>query len=214
MVSFKRVILFLLLSLLCFELAAQRKYSAKGQDYTCVVMQKKNYIGGVGLRMGDAMGGTLKFYFLKRFAAEFIVGHARGGINGKFHERTFRESFSETDISYAGHEVLYSYGFHSRLMMHNLIPRGFSGLDWYFGFGAQMRMVNGKYDYFSRTVEPKLERKKIKTINFGPEAILGVDFAFPRSPFSSFGELGIFVNINDSHQFLLPQGGLGLRYNF
>ncbi|MDQ3394223.1 MAG: hypothetical protein M3512_08960 [Bacteroidota bacterium] len=177
-------------------------------------MQKKKYIGGLGLRMGDAMGATLKMYFLKRFAAEVVAGYAFGGINGKFHERVFKENILDTDITYAGHEVQYSYGFHSRLMMHNMIPKGISGLDWYFGFGAQMRMVEGKYDYFTKSADSKLKRTIIKTVDLGPEAILGVEFAFPRSPISSFGELGLFANLKSPRQFLLPQGGLGVRYNF
>lgn len=214
MLSSKSIIIYLFLWFLALETAAQKKYTAKDQDYTCVVMQKKNYIGGIGIRMGDAMGGTLKVYFLKRFAAEIVAGKAFGGINGQFHEKTFRENVPVPEINYAGHEVLYSYGFHGRLMMHNLIPRGFSGLDWYFGIGAQMRMVEGRYDYFAKTVDSKLERMNIKTVDMGPEAILGVEFAFPGSPLSSFGELGLFVNLNDSRQFLLPQGGLGIRFNF
>jgi hypothetical protein len=193
---------------------AQRRYNAKEQDYTCVVMQKKNYLGGLGIRAGDPMGATLKMYFLKRYAVEAVAGYAMAGINGKFHEKAFRDAVPQTDITYAGHEVVMFYGFNSRILMHSSIPGGMRGLDWYFGIGAQTRIIEGKHDYFTRSEFPKLERISIRNIDLGPEAILGVEFAFPRSPFSSFGEVSLFAKVNEPQFFILPQGGVGIRYNF
>ncbi len=211
---FKYILFGLLLALLIGPAVAQRSMNSKNQDYTCVVMQKKKFIGGIGVRAGDPMGGTVKLYFLKRFAIEAVGGRAMGGINGEFHEELFTASMGTTPFKYAGHEVTSALAFQGRLVMHSLIPRGISGLDWYFGFGAQMRILEGTYDYFTREEEPKLERKKITTTDLGPEAILGVEFAFPKSPFSSFGEVSLFAKVNESRKFLMPQGGVGIRYNF
>ena len=210
-----RLILFLLFLLfISDQLSAQHKYTAKNQDYTCVVMQKKNYIGGFGARAGDPMGATMKFYFLKRFGAEAVAGYAMGGINGKFHERTFKQKVEQNNMFYTGHEVLSSLGFQTRVVMHHMIPKGVKGLDWYFGIGMQMRIIDAKYTYFQKTTETKLARTEVRTVDMGPEAMVGAEFAFPRSPFSSFGEVSLFAKVNDDHQFVLPQGGLGLRYNF
>ncbi|CAN5121908.1 hypothetical protein BH23BAC1_BH23BAC1_14610 [soil metagenome] len=209
-----RIIFCFLFFIYSEKVFAQHKYSSKNQDYTCVVMQKKNYIGGLGARAGDPMGATLKMYFLKRFGAEAIAGYAMGGINGKFHERTFRQNIDLDNIFYTGHEVISSYGFQSRVVMHHIIPKGVKGLDWYFGVGMQMRIIDAKYTYFQKVTETKLVHTKIKTTDVGPEVMVGSEFAFPKSPFSSFGEVSLFAKVNDEHQFVLPQGGLGIRYNF
>lgn len=196
------------------QVLAQKKYSSNNQDYTCVVMQKKNYVGGIGFRAGDPLGATMKVYFLKRFAAEAIAGFAMGGINGKFHEKTFWRNNNPEEVQYLGHEIVYSYGFHARLLMHSQISRGPKGMDWYWGVGAQMRLIEAKYDYFIKTDKSKLQRNIILTKDLGPELVAGVEFAFPRSPFSAFGEVSLFAKVNESRKFVLPQGGLGIRLNF
>lgn len=214
MYTYRYIFLCAIVFCLTANAGAQRRYTAKNQDYTCVVMQKKNYTGGIGLRVGDPLGLTVKFYLLKRFAAEISAGNAMGGINGNFHEEVFSENIGVDGHKSAGHQVLSAYSVQARVLMHSFLPKGVEGMDWYFGFGAQMRIIDARYDYFTSDESPQLVRNEIKTIDLGPEVIIGVEFAFPHMPFSCFGEVSLFAKVNEERTFIMPQGGLGLRYNF
>lgn len=213
--------------LLLLSIAAYAQNGLNG-TYTCVVMQEKKYIGGIGLKVGAPMAVTYKMYFLKRFAFEVAAGLSNTSVS----EQQIVDNFlEETKMEYEGREIAdFGYFMHSvegvyaaqaRMMMHNPIPRalssrGFENLDWYIGIGAVMRIIDVKYLY---EYKPDPNRSDIKSFNqrlleYGPEVMLGFEYAFKEIPLAAFAEMGAFIRVNNKEDFHAIQGGLGVRYNF
>ena len=213
--------------LLLISVAAHAQNGLNG-TYTCVVMQEKKYIGGIGIKVGAPMALTYKMYFLKRFAFEVAAGLSNTSVS----EQQIVDNFlEETKMEYGGREISdFGYFMHNiegvyaaqaRVMMHNPIPRafssrGFENLDWYVGIGAVVRVIDVKYLY-----EYKLDpnRNDIKSFNqrlveLGPEVMLGFEYAFKEVPLAAFAEMGTFIRVNNKDDFHAIQGGLGVRYNF
>lgn len=218
---------FLSLILLLLSVAAYAQNGLNG-TYTCVVMQEKKYIGGIGLKVGAPMAVTYKMYFLKRFAFEVAAGISNTSVS----EQQIVDNFlEETKMEYEGREIKdFGYFMHSvegvyaaqaRMMMHNPIPRalssrGFENLDWYIGIGAVIRIIDVKYLY---EYKPDPNRSDIKSFNqrlleYGPEVMLGFEYAFKEIPLAAFAEMGAFIRVNNKDDFHAIQGGLGVRYNF
>ncbi len=195
--------------------------------YTCVVMQEKNYIGGLGIKVGAPMGITYKMYFLKRFAFEMAGGFSNTSIADDYIEQKYDEilltKFSTPEsqnYTYFIHSIEGSYAGQARLMMHLPIPRGLSGrgfenLDWYIGVGAEIRVIDIKYLYeFKQGFSEELRNFRHRLIEYGPEWMFGFEYAFRDMPLSAFAEMGMFFRINESEPFNAVQGGLGARFNF
>lgn len=188
--------------------------------YTCVVAQKKKHIGGVGLKMGAPMGITYKQYFLKRFGFEIAGGLANSNLSDTDVEERFNEMPEYSEFTYALHEVRSGYAAQARVVMHNPIPRfltrrGFVGLDWYIGAGAEFRIIQIEYLY-KVEISPTsndFQNADYTSKDIGPEWMLGIEYAFSEIPFSAFAEMGMFFKVNGKQSHSL-QGGLGARFNF
>lgn len=197
--------------------------------YTCVVMQEKNYLGGVGLKVGAPIGLTYKMYFLKRFAFEVAGGFSNTSTSEDYIKDKFNQAlkahFDDPDkfaaYDYSIHSLEGSYAGQVRLMMHLPIPRGLSGrgfenLDWYVGIGAEIRVIDIKYlyKYQKGTHSEDIESFRHRLVELGPEWMLGFEYAFKDIPLSAFAEMGMFIRINEKTPFSAVQGGLGVRLNF
>ena len=219
-----RFLLVLGLSLLSTVALAQNGLNS---TYTCVVMQEKNYIGGLGIKLGAPIGITYKMYFLKRFAFEAAGGFSNTSIADDYIKQKYNEilptKFSTPEsenYAYFIHSIEGSYAGQARLMIHLPIPRGLSGrgfenLDWYIGVGAEIRMIDIKYLYeFKEGFSEEVRSFRHRLIEYGPEWMFGFEYAFRDVPLSAFAEMGMFFRINESEPFNAIQGGLGVRFNF
>lgn len=205
-------------------------YSQNGLNgtYTCVVMQEKKYIGGIGVKVGAPMALTYKMYFLKRFAFEVAGGISNTAVSDEeiianFHRETATgyEGIAKEDFGYFMHSVEGIYAGQARFMMHNPIPRflssrGFENLDWYIGLGAVVRVINVKYLYEYQLDENRNDVKSFKDelLEYGPEWMFGFEYAFKEIPLAAFAEMGMFIRVNEKEPFHAIQGGLGVRYVF
>lgn len=215
------------LILILISIAAHAQNGLNG-TYTCVVMQEKKYIGGIGVKVGAPMALTYKMYFLKRFAFEVAAGISNTSVSEQqivdnFLEETKMEhlGLEIADFGYFMHSIEGVYAAQARFMMHNPIPRalssrGFENLDWYVGVGAVMRVIDVKYLYEYRLDPNRTDIKSFnqRLVELGPEVMLGFEYAFKEVPLAVFAEMGTFIRINNKDDFHAIQGGLGLRYNF
>lgn len=213
-----KLLLVLMLCLIFSGIA--RGQNGLNSDYTCVVAQKKNYIGGVGIKLGAPFGITYKQYFLKRFGFEVAGGWANTNLSDDDVIKNFKTMPAYQEYKYALHEVQYGYSAQARVVMHNPFPRfltrrGFAGLDWYIGVGAELRILKINYIY---KVPVSPTEDDFKTVSYtskdmGPEWMLGIEYAFSEIPFSAFAEMGMFFKVNGTPSNNI-QGGLGARFNF
>jgi hypothetical protein len=93
-----------------------------------------------------------------------------------------------------------------------------AGLDWYYGFGAQLRMQRFRYDY-----RYKLEGNNewyvvydadVVETDLGLDGVLGVEYKFPDAPVALFMDGTLFMEIIDDPFLFRPQFGIGARYMF
>lgn len=197
-------------------------YSQNGlnSNYTCVVAQERNYFGGVGFKMGAPFGITYKQYFLKRFGFEIAGGWANTNLSDDDIVANFESMPEYREYNYALHEVQSGYSVQARVVMHSPLPRfltgrGFAGLDWYFGAGAEFRILQINYVYKVPVspIEDDFKKFDYTSKDIGPEWMVGIEYAFSEIPLSAFAEMGMFFKVNGrvSHNL---QGGLGARFNF
>jgi hypothetical protein len=165
--------------------------------------QANNKNLGLGIRLGDPAGITLKKYN-KGSAFEIILGRSQvWGWRGYYNRR---------------YKHLDDWRFRNRfpisLQLHYLIQKPIAdvpGLDWYVGFGGQLRYSNYYVVYKSgrNTIE-----ERYTDIDLGVDILGGIEYTFKDAPISMFFDINLFVEILDNPMMIWPQAGFGVRFNF
>ncbi len=136
--------------------------------------QDKNW--GIGIRLGDPTGISAKKYLGASNGLELALG---GNIEGR------------------GLQFLVHYLFHFPI---NNAP----GLDWYYGFGAQIE--DDHRDDHDRGRDDETE--------FGADGVLGLEYTFASGRLSAYVDGILFVELIDDPFDLELDAGIGLRFNF
>lgn len=173
---------------------------------------------GIGLRLGDPLGLTAKKYLPGGKALEFNIG--RSGYNGF----DYRDDFYDRD-KYSDFDLLdYDQGNSVSIQAHYLFQKDFpnaKGLQWYWGIGPQIRFKTYEYyyrfrDYYGPNPGDYVwdyDRDKVTNIDFGADAVIGLEYHIPNAPFSAFGDVNILLEFFDDPFAFFGQGGVGIRYN-
>lgn len=179
---------------------------------------------GIGLRLGDPTGITVKRYLGDR-AFEFSLGRTNF-FNGNYYNNYFNDwyrdqNFNYTDIQYLSVTDIQPIGMQFHYLIHKNIPNiggeSVKGLDWYYGFGGQIRTVSYKYDYRYRVAGDNnwyIARDKVNEIDLGADGVIGLEYTFPDVPVSVFADAVLFMEILDNPFSFWFQGGIGGRYRF
>ena len=166
---------------------------------------------GLGLRLGDPLGLTLKKYFGGNKAFEFSVGRTynesaydrdRFFRYGKWNKKGLFESdyyFSKTN----------SLAFQLHYLVHNEI-RPLPGLRWYWGFGAQLRTTTYYY-YFKYSYA---QDERYTGLSSGADGVIGLEYSFKNAPFSIFLDANLYLEAVPAPFAIDGHGGIGARFNF
>jgi hypothetical protein len=166
---------------------------------------------GLGLRLGDPTGITLKKYFGGNKAIEFNVGRT---YNFQTYDRdrfyrygTWNKKGYIVDDTYFRRSRSLAFQLH--YLVHKDI-RLLPGLRWYIGFGGQVRTTTYYYYYrYAYTDDERYTR-----VNVGLDGIIGLEYTFKDVPISVFLDANIYLEVVDDPFALDGQGGIGARYNF
>jgi uncharacterized protein YgiM (DUF1202 family) len=174
---------------------------------------------GIGLRMGDPSGISIKKYN-GNTAWEFNIGHT--AYWGRY---TYREAFynykpykNYRDIDIESYRTTRALGIQARhLWQKDLNIDGLSGLQWYYGLGGQLKHIAVVYrfdyeDEYGRDWNDVYDTANF--INLGVDGIIGLEYTFSELPLSIFTDINLFLEVFSNPFFLHTQGGLGIRYNF
>ncbi len=180
----------------------------------------------VGVRLGDPSGISLKKYLggKKTYegfnAVEVSFGrayvfHGLEAYNKKFAawQNTKDEQCDEYDQ--VRHESTTPLG----LQVHYLVQENLSqigmekikGLDWYYGFGGQIRSQSILYTYRCKKDALKYT-EKVSDIDLGADGVIGLEYAFDGAPISIYADLTLFMEIVDDPFIFWFQSGIGVRY--
>lgn len=180
---------------------------------------------GLGLRLGEPAAISAKKYMGSN-ALEINVGTARW-FNGYSYGNGFtdwynKQSFNYTDFQYLDYKssapltVQVHYLFHRDIT--KLGDESISGLDWYYGFGGQMRYNSYRYDYRYKVIGDPNWRyangNRVTDIDLGLDGVIGLEYTFDDIPVSVFIDATLFLELVDDPLNPWFQGGLGARYNF
>jgi hypothetical protein len=179
---------------------------------------------GVGLRLGDPTGLTVKKY-LGRNALEFNVGRTYMFSGGaRYYDRRFDDWYDDWYRDYP-HYKDFQYTGYSRsapisFQLHYLFQKDIKEVDnlqWYWGLGAQLRIQKYNYKYRYKLdggPEWYYAQEGVTDLDVGVDGVLGVEYRIPSIPVSVFADVDLFMEVADNPFAFWFQGGLGARYNF
>lgn len=166
---------------------------------------------GVGLRLGDPMGISVKKY-LGDNALEISFGstvHYRGYDYNYFYNHDNR--YKNKNIYSVGYSRDYSIGIQVHYLLHQDLDVNIKGdLDWYFGVGGQFRLHKGTLHYWENGL---YYEDPLSDYDIGPDGTIGMEYTFDGAPLSVFIDATVFLEIINRVDFH-PQAAIGVRYNF
>lgn len=174
----------------------------------------QSYQWGVGLRVGDPSGITVK-RFLGNHAWEFNLGQTH--VWGYDAFREFENDYD--DYRYLDSRFKSAVSLQLRYLTFKPIQiEGRDKLSWYYGIGGQLRSVSVDYRYRywvgPRNNDWRERWESVNDVDLGADLIVGLDYSFHDLPLSVFADVNLFVELLNNPLFLRTQGGGGVRYNF
>lgn len=174
--------------------------------------QDKNW--GLGVRLGDPSGLTLKKYMGKN-ALEISVGRTYLSNRDKYYKNYYNDWSKKKGYNYGyyGYEVSTPIA----LQIHYLFQKpiaSVSGLDWYYGIGGQVKHQKYTYYYYNVGNSGTRGSESATNLDLGLDGVLGLEYTFKEAPISVFTDLVLFMELVDEPFRFLGNGGIGVRYNF
>ena len=204
--------------------AAARVKGAKAKTICPIFVNSKYPYHGLGFKLGDPFAITYKYYANKRFAFVADVGKASSGLYNryfadKFYEELDQNIFAngEDSIRYYTHKVITDIIGEAKLLYHIDAEKISPGLQFYIGAGWEWKSTKLQYNYLYREDEfdpDKFGRIKRSRFTMGPQAVIGIEYAYFKIPISAFMELEYFKDIQADPGWSRVEGGVGLRYIF
>lgn len=192
---------------------------------------------GIGIRIGDPLGLTVKKYFNDKVAIEFNLGKTffwGSGYDPYYryyydkHHPVYQPYYVNGRPYYNGRQVppgaYYRDGFYYydpwgvsmqlHLLGHKSIASA-TGLQIYYGAGPQLRIINYKYAYwYNAPGGPYYYEDRYRQVAFGLDGIFGAEYTFKDVPVSVFADINLYAEIVPIPLYLGIQGGIGARFNF
>ncbi|MDO1447988.1 SH3 domain-containing protein [Rhodocytophaga aerolata] len=176
------------------------------------------YKWGIGLRLGEPLGVSVKKYNSNNTAWEVNLGRAsRWGHHYNGDDFYKHDKYDNRDMyKYYG----YYPGFTTALQVRYLWSKpisGADGLSFYYGGGIQTRFTPVRYRYmyyYNNDRDWEYREDRVTDIDLGLDGVLGLEYMMKDIPLSFFLDVNLFVEIIDAPFVIYPQGGAGIRYNF
>ena len=204
--------------------SAARIRGAKAKTICPIFENSKYPYQGLGIKLGDPFAITYKYYFNKTFAIAADVGKASSGLYNRYFREKFDEyvvtdtfSTSDASIEYYTHKVMSDLIGEVKLLYHIDASKISTGLQVYIGAGWEWKNTKLQYDYTYRgsaTDPDKFGRFERTRFTMGPQAVIGIEYAYFKIPISAFMELEYFSDIMADPGWSRVEGGVGLRYIF
>lgn len=207
-----------------YNASAARVKGAKAKTVCPIFVDSKYPYHGLGVKLGDPFALTYKYYASKRFAVVADVGKASSGLYNryfadKFYEEIQRKQFAngEDSIEYYTHKVKTDFIAELKFLYHVNVEPISPGLQFYVGLGWEWKRSNIQYDYtyLERMGDnKKFGRMDRSRFTMGPQAVMGIEYAYFKIPISAFMELEYFTDVYADTGWSRFEGGVGLRYVF
>ena len=176
---------------------------------------------GLGIRLGDPSGITVKKYG-EGHAWEFNLGRTHVFSGHGYYNDHYAYWYDHQHFNYKDHEYIDSHGsIPLGLQVHYLFQKpvkNADGLQWYWGFGGQVRTQKIYYDYrYKLEGSPDwivVSDEAVQETNLGLDGVLGLEYKFNNAPLALFLDATLFMELVDDPFLFGMQGGFGVRYTF
>ncbi len=176
---------------------------------------------GLGIRLGDPSGISVKKYN-KSHAWEFSLGRTHLFSNKRYYNDRYYNWYNGQNFGYKEHEfITYRSTVPIGLQIHYLIQKPLSdagGLDWYFGFGGQLRTQRIEYDYRYKLENGPdwvyVNNEVVTEMDLGVDGVIGLEYLFPEAPIAIFLDATLFMELVNDPFVFNAQAGVGVRYTF
>jgi hypothetical protein len=188
----------------------------------CPIFEQSEYpYQGLGIKLGDPVAVSYKYYPNKNFAFAADVGKVASGLYSKYYRKNFAEYLPDTlsgeeSIKYLSHRALQDWYVEAKFLYQWDAEKISPGLQLYAGLGWQWRSTKLEYDYIYEDglFENELGKFKRSRFTYGPSAIVGFEYSYFSLPLSAFIEIEWFTDALLDPGYNRFQGGVGLRYVF
>jgi len=175
----------------------------------------------IGFKLGDPFALSYKVNFSEHLAIGMELGRISNSLYNRFHKSNFHspsaiDTTHLTEISnYFGHDTKRD-GLYSLKLVYGATFKGIKPLKWYIGPGFQYRwsVVNYTYIRNDQTSNAVLENYNDTRYTVGPTLTVGIDYAHPDMPVSSFIEFEGYCDASEYPGWIRLMGGTGLRITF
>ncbi|MBL4654076.1 MAG: SH3 domain-containing protein [Flavobacteriales bacterium] len=196
--------------------------STTKKSNTSIATDELNW--GIGIRLGDPSGISLKKYLNNSRSLELSVGRTSLLRNNKYYDKQFdnwydNQKYGYKKFDYLGSKASTPLGVQVHyLFQQNLLEDDIEGLQWYYGFGGQVRYQTFVYDYRYKVNGDDnwyySTENRVTNIDLGADGVVGLEYIIPNVPITVFADATLFMEIADNPFAFWFQGGIGGRYNF
>lgn len=189
----------------------------------CPIFTQSQYpYQGIGLKLGDPVAITYKYYPNKSWAFGADVGKVASGLYSKYYRKNFTTDYmpdtlsGEESIKYLSHRAITDWYVEAKFLYQWNAEKISKGLQLYAGLGLQWRSTKLEYDYLYEDglFEADLGKFQRSRFTYGPSAIVGFEYSYFSLPLSAFIEIEWFTDALLDPGYNRFQGGVGLRYIF
>jgi len=176
---------------------------------------------GLGLRLGDPSGITVKKYG-QGHAWEFSLGRTHLFNGDRYYYDRYAYWYDHQNFGHKDHQLIgYRSSVPLGLQVHYLIQKPVKdagGLNWYYGFGGQLRTQRYSYDYRYKVQGGPdwivVNNTVVRETDLGIDGVIGLEYRFQDAPVAVFLDATLFMEVINEPFVFDGQGGLGIRYTF
>lgn len=176
---------------------------------------------GVGFRLGDPSGISAKKYW-SGHAFEVSLGRTHLFRNNTYYNDHYNTWYTDQRFDHGAHDFIgYRASPALGLQLHYLVQKevkNAADLDWYYGFGAQLRSQQFYYDYRYKPGNGPdwvvVSDERVTELDLGLDGVIGLEYNFSNAPVSIFTDATLFMELIDNPFVFAGQFGLGVRFRF
>ena len=192
----------------------------------CPIFHASKYpYQGIGLKFGDPLALSYKFYPNKNWSFAADAGKASSGLYSKYYRSIFKGYTPDTlsteqSITYLAHKANTDWLVEAKFLYQWDAEKISKGLQLYAGLGWQWKLTRLTYDYTYEnkladgTTDSKFGKFTERRFTYGPVVILGFEYSYFSLPISAFIEIEGYTDALIDPGYKHFQGGVGLRYIF
>lgn len=188
----------------------------------CPIFHESKYpYQGIGLKFGDPVALSYKYYPNKNWAFAADAGKVASGLYNKYYRSVFKgylpDSLSgEQSITYLAHKAKTDWLLEAKFLYQWDAEKISKGLQLYAGLGWQWRSTSLTYDYLYEDgfFDSKFGKFTERRLTYGPVVILGFEYSYFSLPISAFIEIEGYTDALIDPGYKRFQGGVGMRYVF